>query len=164
MSKLKSAIIKLLEWACIILFLLITVICLYQVFSRYILNTPKAWTEEALSNGFAWVSLLGTALVFGKRDHMRLTFIIAKFNRNSQKKIEILNEIIIFLFSLIVFVFGGIAIFNLTKSQITPALQWSTGGFYLAITLCGILTCIFAIANIVEIQKNDKFKIDEEEA
>lgn len=164
MSKLKNTIVKVLEYACIILFLLITIIGLYQVFSRYLFNSPKAWSEEALSNGFAWMALLGSALVFGKRDHMRLTFIIANTSRSTQKKIEILNEIIIFLFSLIVFVLGGIAIFNLTKAQISPALQWSTGGFYLAIPICGVLTCIFAIANILEIKNDKNFEIEKEEA
>lgn len=164
MSNLKNGIIKVLEYACTFLFILITVIGLYQVFTRYLFNSPKAWSEEALSNGFAWMALLGTALVFGKRDHMRLTFIIARAKRETQKKIEILNEIIIFLFSIIVFVFGGLAIFNLTKAQITPALQWSTGGFYLAIPICGILTCIFAVANILEIKNNENFEIEKEEA
>lgn len=158
MIKIRDTLIKIVEKICVFLFVLITLVGLYQVISRYFLNDPKAWSEEVLSNGFAWMALLASALVFGKRDHMRLTFIIDKFSLKNKKMIEIINEIIIFVFSLVIFVIGGMAIFNLTKAQITPALQWSTGVFYLAITISGILTCIFSMANIIEIYNAKELK------
>lgn len=45
-----------------------------NVIARYILHLPLAFTEELEVNGLVWLTLLGTAVAFRRRRHLRLLF------------------------------------------------------------------------------------------
>ncbi len=158
MLKFKSIIMKILSIFMIIVFSMITLVGTWQVITRYVFNNPSAWTEEILTYGFVWLSILSATYVFGIREHMRLTFFLDKLSFKMRKVLEIIIELIIILFSILVFVYGGIKICSLTFIQITPALQWSTGMLYSIIPISGVLTIIFSIINIIEIIKIDSEK------
>lgn len=151
--KLKKIIMSILSSLCVVLFSLITIIGTWQVVTRYLFNKPSAWTEEILTYGFVWMAMLASAYVFGSREHMRLTFVIDKFDDKKRRKYEILTEIFTILFSLLVFVYGGIKICMLTSKQITPALQWSTGMLYSVIPICGVIIVLLSVINIIELKK-----------
>ena len=38
-------------------------------------DSPSTVSEELLTYSFTWMALLSSALVFGKRDHMRMGFL-----------------------------------------------------------------------------------------
>lgn len=69
-------------------FSLITIIGTWQVVTRYLFNKPSAWTEEILTYGFVWMAMLASAYVFGSREHMRLTFVIDKFDDKKRKNMK----------------------------------------------------------------------------
>ena len=73
------------------------------------------------------MALLSTALVFGKRDHMRMGFLADKVTGQKKKVLEIGIELLIILFALVVMVYGGISIMKLTMTQITASLGVSYG-------------------------------------
>ena len=50
--------------------------------------------------GFIWLAMLGGAYVFGKRDHMAMTFVLDKFHGRVKTIIEMINELIIVLFGI----------------------------------------------------------------
>ena len=61
--------------------LLITVeigILLAGVVSRYFLNTPLVWTDEAASLLFLWLASLGSVVALRRGEHMRMTALVAK--------------------------------------------------------------------------------------
>lgn len=159
---LRQTLIKILQVICVVIFCVITFVGIYQVFTRYFLNSPKPWSEEVLSFGFTWMALLGAALVFGKREHMRLVFILDKLSYKNRKIFEVISELFVLLFSTTVLIYGGIKLYYLTRFQITPALQISTGNLYLVMPIAGILINIFTLYNIIDI-KNDKIDFAEEE-
>lgn len=164
--KIKDILVKILGVACVALFILIIFLGLYQVITRYVFNSPSSWSEEMLTYGFAWMAMLGMALVTARREHMRLTFVIDKFKLPARVSSELIVEIITLLFALIVFVFGGFHIVALTMPQITPALQWRTGAMYLCIPISGIFMVIFCLINILTIKgivKEDIRKKEEDE-
>lgn len=154
MDKVKNALVKALGVVCVALFILIIFLGLYQVITRYVFNSPSSWSEEMLTYGFAWMAVLGMALVAGKREHMRLTFIIDKFKFKSRLVTEIVGELITILFALLVFVYGGFHIVSLTMPQITPALQWRTGAMYLCIPIAGLFIIFFGILNILSMKRS----------
>ena len=71
-------------------------------------------------------------------------------------KIAIITEIVILLFALGVLVGGGSYITSLSMTQMTPALKISMGYIYLVIPVCGIMTSIYSVLNIVDLMKNSK--------
>ena len=74
LAKLRKGIDTVLSYACAIVFALMVCVGTYQVVARYIFNNPSTVSEELLTYSFTWMALLASALVFGKRDHMRMGF------------------------------------------------------------------------------------------
>ena len=62
----------------ILLFAFMVIIGTYQILVRYIFNSPSTVSEELLTYSFSWICMFGTAYVFGKRDLMRMTFVVDK--------------------------------------------------------------------------------------
>ena len=66
---------KILESICIFIFVFIVIVGTYQIVTRYVFNAPSTTSEELLTYSFTWLALLSASLVFGKRDHMAMTFL-----------------------------------------------------------------------------------------
>ncbi|WP_025730686.1 TRAP transporter small permease [Atopobacter phocae] len=160
MKNIRKLIQKILSFINVLIFLGITIIGLMQVTSRYIFNNPSAWTEEVLTYGFTWLALFAATLVVTKREHMRLTFVIDKFNNKWRMIIEVINELLVMSFAILIFIVGGSLIMKLTLSQITPALQMPIGAFYAILPISGILMAISNCINIFELIK--KYTISNE--
>ena len=83
MIKLKNILTKILEVICVIMFAFITIVGTYQIVTRYVFNAPSTVSEELLTYSFTWLALLAAALVFAKREHMRMGFLADKFSGNA---------------------------------------------------------------------------------
>ena len=153
MEKLRNAINTILGWACVFVFAVMVVVGTYQIVVRYFFNNPSTVSEKLLTYSFTWMALLSTALVFGKRDHMRMGFLADKVTGQKKKVLEIGIEVLIILFALVVMVYGGISIMKLTMTQITASLGVSMGLIYTIIPLSGILIVIYGIMNIIDLAK-----------
>ena len=75
---------KVLGYLIIFLFMMMTAVGSYQIITRYFFNRPSTVSEELLTYSFTWMSLLASAYVFGKRDHMRMGFMADKLTGNSK--------------------------------------------------------------------------------
>ena len=100
MEKLRNTINTILGWACVFVFAVMVVVGTYQIVVRYFFNNPSTVSEELLTYSFTWMALLSTALVFGKRDHMRMGFLADKVTGQKKKVLEIGIELLIILFAL----------------------------------------------------------------
>lgn len=94
----------------------------YQIITRFIFNNPSTISEELLTYSFAWMAMFATAYVFGKRDHMRMTFVVDKLAPAQRKVLEIVLEILVIAFAVIVLIYGGFNIMGLTMTQKTASL------------------------------------------
>ncbi len=152
--KIRSIVNQCLSWLCSILFMLLVVIGTYQIVVRYLFNTPSTVSEELLTYGFTWMALLASALVFGKREHMRMGFLADKISGVKRRILEIFIELLILFFVSVVMVYGGIQIVKLTMSQMTASLGVSMGVIYLAVLISGIVIVIYSILNILDLCLN----------
>lgn len=132
-------------------FILMTLLTCWQVFTRYILDTPSSWSEELVSYLFAWMTLLGASLVAGERGHMNIPLLVEKSNPIVRTMLSILAEVIAALFAGIILVYGGVQITDLAMAQMTSALGVPVGVFYIVLPLSGILNIVYCVLNIVEI-------------
>lgn len=156
MEGIRKGLDKLILFICVVLFMLMTVVGTYQILVRYVFASPSTISEELISYSFAWMSMFAASYIFGKRDHMRMVFFIEKFTKNAQKTVAIITELVILIFALGVLVGGGSYITSLSMTQMTPALKISMGYIYLVIPVCGIMTSIYSVLNIVDLMKNSK--------
>lgn len=136
-------------------FAVLTLLTVWQVLTRYLLSNPSTWSEELASYLFAWVTLLGAAYVFGKREHMNIPILIDRLSNKSQRILSIINESIILIFALLVMVYGGLSITSLTMGQMSSSLPIQMGYFYAAIPICGLFTAAYSVLNIYDLLKSN---------
>lgn len=80
MKILHKGLTRLTSWLCIILFALLVVTTVWQVFSRLVLHSPVTWSEELAKILFVWLSFLGASLVYGERGHMAVEILARRFS------------------------------------------------------------------------------------
>lgn len=136
---------------CIVLFAVMVVVGTYQIITRFIFNSPSTVSEELLTYTFAWMAIFSSAYVFGKRDHMRMTFVADKLPKEQRKILEIVIELLIIAFAVIVLIYGGFTIMGLTMTQKTASLGVMMGVVYAVVPICGILIAIYGVLNVIDL-------------
>ncbi len=132
-------------------FLAMVALTCWQVFTRYILQSPSSWSEELTSYLFAWMALLGASLVVGERGHMNIPILVDKAKPALRKALAVFSEIVGGLFAAVILVYGGIQITGLAMGQMTSSLGVPVGFFYVVLPLSGVLNIIYIGLNIVGI-------------
>ena len=133
MIKLKNILTKILEVICVIMFAFITIVGTYQIVTRYVFNAPSTVSEELLTYSFTWLALLAAALVFAKREHMRMGFLADKFSGNALRWIYIFSELLVILFAALIMI-------------------------YVIVPICGIFVILFGVINIYELLRAKEVK------
>ncbi len=152
-----------LSYACAIVFALMVIVGTYQIVTRYFFNSPSTVSEELLTYSFTWMALLASALVFGKRDHMRMGFLADKLTGVPKKVLEIFIELLIMALAGSVMVWGGYTIMQLSMTQTTASLGIPMGIVYIIVPLSGILVVVYSILNIIDLAAGYE-RVTEEEA
>ncbi len=148
---LKNILVRILEVICVIMFIFITIVGTYQIVTRFVFNSPSTVSEELLTYSFTWLALLAAALVFGKREHMRMSFLADKLSGKTLKYVQIFSEALVILFAVLVMIYGGISITRLTMTQMTASLGVPMSAIYVIVPICGLFTALFGIINIYEL-------------
>lgn len=151
MNTFRNGITRILNGLAGISFLAMVLLTCWQVLTRYVLQNPSTWSEELVGYLFAWMSLLGASLVTCERGHMNIPIIVERFSAPVQKLLNCLGEVIAFLFSAVILVFGGVQITTLAMGQMTSSLGVPIGIFYIVLPLCGVLNMIYTVLNIMDI-------------
>lgn len=155
MHKAKAGIMKGLGIVIIALFMFMTLIGSYQIVTRYFFNKPSTVSEELLTYSFTWMSLLASAYVFGKRDHMRMGFLADKFTGPGRRYLEAAIDLLTFAFAGVVMVYGGISITKLTMIQTTASLRVPMGYIYVIVPVTGVLIMLFSLMNAADMLHRD---------
>lgn len=131
-------------------------VCLvtWQVITRFVLNNPSTYTEQLARYTFVWVVLINAAYVFGKREHMNISYLVGKMPASAGLICNVITELCTLAFMLLVMVAGGIAAVNIGMSQMDAALPARMGVFYLAMPLCGVMTAVYSVLNLHDMVRN----------
>ena len=154
METLRKYVDKIIEYICIAFIGIMTLLVTWQVITRYVFKSPSAITEQTSKYMFVWLVLLGTAYVFGKREHMSMVFIQEKFTGRTAVIVNIIIELIVIAFAYGVLVMGGYKNTLLTMSQSDSALPITIGMIYVMLPISGLLTVFYGICNIFKIAKS----------
>ena len=79
LGAIKSVIDKIMEVINVIILAIMSVLVVYQVFARFVLNSPSAISEALSQYLFVWMIMFGSAYVFGVREHLTIDLIRDKF-------------------------------------------------------------------------------------
>ena len=155
MRKVRKTMMKVLGYLIIFLFMMMTAVGSYQIITRYFFNRPSTVSEELLTYSFTWMSLLASAYVFGKRDHMRMGFLADKFTGPGRRYLEAAIDLLTFAFAGVVMVYGGISITKLTMIQTTASLRVPMGYIYVIVPVTGVLIMLFSLMNAADMLHRD---------
>ena len=107
LGKVKFWMDKFLSIACAVLLSFMTILVLIQVFSRYVLNSPVAFTEELVRYSLIWTGFIGAAYAFSTREHMSLTLVRDKFTGKAHTALLVAIDGLILLLAIFVITIGG---------------------------------------------------------
>lgn len=150
LHKIRKGIDTVLSSVCVFLFAVMVIVGTYQIVTRFVFNSPSTVSEELLTYTFAWMAMLASAYVFGKRDHMKMSFVVDKLPEGKRRVLDIIIEVLVVVFAAAVLIYGGITIMNLTMTQKTASLGVSQGIVYAVMPLSGILIAVYGVLNIAD--------------
>lgn len=148
MNKIRIILDKIIEFASIFIFSLMVILVTVQVFMRYVLNNPSSVTEALTRYLFVWLVLTTSTYAFGKREHMCISVVKNMFSEKRKMMVDILIELLTFLFSATVMAYGGVKITSMQMVQMDASLHIPTGLIYSIIPICGIAIMFYCICNI----------------
>ena len=153
--KLRKIIDKTLEWLLVSLMSILVLDVLWQVVSRYIMNSPSSYTDELAGYLLIWVGLLGAAYVAGRREHLAIDLLLQRSSKRRKFKLEIIISVIVILFAIFVMVIGGswLVYTRFFLSVKSAALGLPLGVVYLVLPISGLLIAYFDIDNLLEFIK-----------
>ncbi|GIK99761.1 MAG: C4-dicarboxylate ABC transporter permease [Alphaproteobacteria bacterium] len=124
----------------------------WQVFTRFVLQTPSSYTEELARYTMIWLGLLGAAYCAGRRTHLALDLLPGALHGGRRRALAVLIEGLILLFALTVLVGGGgrLVWISLQLGQTSAALQLKLGYVYLALPLSGLVIALYAGLALVD--------------
>lgn len=147
LAKLNRCLTVVLEVVAITLMTLLVVDVVWGVVTRYLLGEQARWTEELARYLLIWVSLLGGAIAYRRREHLGIDFVVAKLETRVHRGTKLFTEVLSCLVVFSVLVVGGFLLVRdaLILEQTTPALGWQKGHVYLVIPVVGMLMFLFSV-------------------
>ncbi|MDR1744456.1 MAG: TRAP transporter small permease [Planctomycetota bacterium] len=128
--------------------LLLTVTICIQVFYRYILNDPQAWSEMLAQFAFIWLTLLGAAMAVRTNDNLTVTFIYNRFTGIAGNVLQIALDAVVILVSFF-WLWSSVLQIRSTWSTIEAGINIRLGAVYLVFPAAFALIMLFSVEDIM---------------
>ncbi|MFZ2042194.1 MAG: TRAP transporter small permease [Desulfobacterales bacterium] len=112
-----------------------------QVWCRFVLNDPLAWSEEAGRYLFVWISFMGAAAGVRYQVHLGID-LLQKFLPDRAYRLGVVLVNLIIQIFLLVIVYWGFKILEIVQFQESASLHISMRYPYLAVPVGGLLMLI----------------------
>ena len=146
----RKVIDKIIEVLCtLIMGYMVLAVC-WQVITRFILKNPSTLTEEILRYLLVWTTMVGGAYAYGRRKHLSINMLTKKLPYKQQKMLDIVIQIIVIVFAVVVMIMGGLHLVGTTSNQISAALHLPMPYVYASIPVGGILIIFYSLIFIME--------------
>jgi len=132
------------EWVAATLLVALAVVVFLQVFNRFVLKTPLAWSEELAMLLFQWVSFLGAAIGVKQMRHFGIELLVKKMSEKVRHKIELF---IPFFMGMVAFIMitEGLKLIHFNRYRFYSTMNLSYVWPYLAIPVSGCLMIFYLV-------------------
>lgn len=137
-------------WASAALLTIMVALVMYQVFTRYVLSSPVAFTEELVRYALVWLSFLAGSYAFVHRDHMALTIVRDRFPGRSRRALIIGIDALVLLVVLLVLGIGGAMLAWESRGDVSALLGVSRGLVYLIVPIAGAVISAAQVLNLID--------------
>jgi TRAP-type C4-dicarboxylate transport system permease small subunit len=118
-----------------------------QVFTRYVLNNPTSWSEEAANFTQVFLVFLGGSLAIFQKKTLRITFFVDRLSPRTGILLEFILKFLILLFLVTMIWYSFFAMSRL-HNQITPGLRWPKSFIFAAVPLGGVLMLVATLREL----------------
>ena len=132
---------------CSLMIVMVLVAC-WQVFTRFVLNSPSTVSEEFLRYSLIWLTMVGSAYAYGKKKHLAVVFVARKVPEKYQLYLNLLVEAFVLVFIAVILLFGGTKAYQNAVGQVSSALGMPMQYLYLSLIISGVLFLFYLILHI----------------
>jgi TRAP-type C4-dicarboxylate transport system permease small subunit len=132
------------EWIAAVMVVALAVIVFLQVFNRFVLKAPLAWSEDLAMLLFQWVAFLGAAIGVKRMRHFGIELVVKKLPERIHLKIERIIPIFIGVVALTM-ITEGIQLIGFNKNRIYSSMDLSYIWAYLPIPVSGCLMILYLV-------------------
>lgn len=159
--KFKATLDKILEVILVAIMGIMVINVLWQVGSRYLMQSPSSFTDELARYLLIWLSILGASYVTGKKMHLSIDLLPQKLSPEKRKPLNTLIYAIVALFALLAMVIGGARLVYIVASlgQISPALEIPLSYVYVVLPIGGAIIIYYSILNMLYPEKEEDSSI-----
>ncbi len=122
----------------------LAVIVFVQVFNRFVLKTPLAWSEDLAMLLFQWVVFVGAALGVKRMRHFGIELVVRQFPERIRHWVELLTPIVMAIVALVMIIQGW-TILGFNRNRIYATMDLSYTWAFLPIPLSGVLILVYLI-------------------
>ncbi len=130
-----------------------TLIILWQVFARYVLNASPAWSLELALYLLIWTAMLAAAAGVREQFHIRITLLEDNLNAGPRRLVLLLSHGITGALGVFLTV-AGIEIVAGTWLFDIPALPMPRGSAFIPIPVAGALIALYSLEHIIALAQN----------
>ncbi len=163
LATIKNTAEKIVDTLSVVLFMVIFVLGLAQIFFRWVLNSPLAWSEEAIRLIYVWICYLGWVIAERSGGHIKITVLIAKAPEGFRKIMQIVNHALTIIFSVLMVAYG-IKMMQISSIGSAVSFNLNYAWVYLMAPVCNLLIVFYEIAEIAYVIKNGPkdYSVEEE--
>jgi len=148
MSFMRKVLSNIVEGVAAILVVALAVVVFLQVFNRYVLKAPLAWSEDLAMLLFQWVTFLGAAIGVKRMSHFGIELVMRNLPEKIHRAIEYIVPVLVGIVALIM-ITEGIELLSYNRSRIYSSMNLSYTWAYLPIPISGCLMIIYLIRHEV---------------
>ena len=141
---LQKAFGNLIEGVCAILMVALAVVVFIQVFNRFVLQTPLAWSEDLAMLLYQWVVFVGAALGVKRLRHFGIELVVKQFPEHWRHRIELVTPLVMLVVA-VVMILQGYNILTLNMNRTFSTMNLSYTWAFLPIPLSGVLIIVYLI-------------------
>ncbi|WP_083400005.1 TRAP transporter large permease subunit [Vibrio barjaei] len=129
---------------------IMSVLIIYQVFTRYVLNDPSGLSQEMLIYLMIWLSFIGSSICFSKGFHLSLPIIYDALSERHQKWLTIFSALLTVLLAAII-IYGGYNAMQKNAAFTSPMLQISMSVLQSILVLSGVFFVLMQLKRVIEL-------------
>ena len=135
---------NLVEGTCMLLVVALAIVVFLQVFNRFVLKAPLAWSEDLAMLLFQWVAFLGAAVGVKRIRHFGIELVVRRMSARARHGIELLVPFIVGAVA-VTMITEGYTLLQFNRYRIYSSMDLSYIWAYLPIPVSGVWMIIFLI-------------------
>ncbi|WP_319561574.1 TRAP transporter small permease [Marispirochaeta sp.] len=132
---------KILHPILVLLYSILTVVVLYAVFMRYVINKAPSWSEEFSRYMMVWSALLAMAVALRQGRHIGLSSLVERVWGKHTRVAFFLADVAMLIF-FVAITYTGFTMAFFVANQRSPSMNWPMWIPYLSIPVGGFFLSI----------------------